>query len=646
MLAQLIEYCNAIKFSKHSPKIRHLRVSGPAMPIPQIASQMPQHPLAGQRMSGADIVVQVLADEGVDTIFGYSGGAILPTYDAVFRYNDQNRPADGKSPIPLIVPANEQGAGFMAAGYARASGKVGVAMVTSGPGATNTVTPVRDCMADSVPIVVICGQVPTNAIGTDAFQEAPVAAIMGAIAKHVFLVTDPNRLEATMRSAFEIARTGRPGPVVIDIPKDIQNWDGEFAGSGTLPLPGYRSRLQAVIDNRINDDACERLFAMLAKSERPLIYAGGGVINGNATDALRALADEYGIPIATTLMALGASDTKHPLSLHMLGMHGTAFANYAVEDCDLLIAVGARFDDRVAGDPKNFAPKAKKIAHFDVDVSEIGKVKATDWHHVGLLRRDLDDVLKYGRKNRFSMDLSGWHKEIAALKDTYRMNFDRDSDLIQPYAVIEEINRHTGGNAIISTGVGQHQMWAAQYFDFREPRLWLTSGSMGTMGFGLPAAIGAQFAQRDRLVIDIDGDGSMRMNIGELETATTYGLPVKIVVFNNFGDGMVRQWQKLYYKGRMSGSDKSLHRKDFVKTAEADGFEYARKLDHKDDLSQMIKGFVEFPGPAFLEVIIDPDAGVYPMVGPGLSYDKMITGDYIASRDTRIDDEPGPSEMF
>jgi acetolactate synthase-1/2/3 large subunit len=610
------------------------------------ASTLKQHTLAGTRMSGADIVVQVLADEGVETIFGYSGGAILPTYDAVFRYNDQHKLVDGKSPIPLIVPANEQGAGFMAAGYARASGKVGVAMVTSGPGATNTVTPVRDCMADSVPIVVICGQVPTHAIGTDAFQEAPVAAIMGAVAKHVFLVTDPARLEATLRSAFEVARTGRPGPVVIDIPKDIQNWEGEFTGGGTLPLQGYRSRLQAVIDNRLSADACERLYAMLKNAERPLIYAGGGVINGNATSAMRHFAGEYGIPVATTLMALGASDTKHPLSLHMLGMHGTAFANYAIEDCDLLIAIGARFDDRVAGDPPNFAPNAKKIIHFDIDVSEINKVKKADWHHVGVLRRDLEDLLAYGRKKKFSTDFSTWHAHVARLKDVHRMNFDRDSDLIQPYAVIEEINKHTGGKAIIATGVGQHQMWAAQYFDFREPRLWLTSGSMGTMGFGLPAAIGAQFAQRDRLVIDIDGDGSMRMNIGELETATTYGLPVKVVVFNNFGDGMVRQWQKLYYKGRMSGSDKSLHRKDFVKTAEADGFSYARRLDHKEDLPAVIKEFVEFKGPAFLEVIIDPDAGVYPMVGPGLSYDKMITGDFIVSRDKPAHDQPGPSEMF
>jgi len=610
------------------------------------ASQQDKHPLAGSRMSGADMVVQVLADENVDTIFGYSGGAILPTYDSVFRYNDKHRTAEGKSAIPLIVPANEQGAGFMAAGYARASGKVGVVLVTSGPGATNTVTPVRDCMADSVPIVVICGQVPRNAIGTDAFQEAPVSAIMGAVAKHVFLVTDPSKLEATMRTAFDLARTGRPGPVVVDIPKDVQNWEGEFTGTGSLPLTGYRNRLKAVTDNHLDDEASERLFKMLAQSERPLIYAGGGVINAEATKPMRRFANAYGIPVATTLMALGASDTTHPLSLHMLGMHGIASANYAVEDCDFLITIGARFDDRVAGDPGGFAPNAKYIAHFDVDISEVGKVKSVQWHHVGVLARDLDDLLAYGKRIAFEKDFSTWHTEIADLKKTHCLNYDRESDLIQPYAIIEEVNRLAGGKAIISTGVGQHQMWAAQYFDFREPRLWLTSGSMGTMGFGLPAAIGAQFAAPDRLVIDIDGDSSIRMNIGELETATTYGLPVKIIVLNNYGDGMVRQWQKLYFGGRMSGSDKSLHRKDFVKAAEADGFEFARKLDDKNDIQQVVKEFIEFDGPAFLEVIIDPDAGVYPMVGPGQTYDKMITGDFIVGRDKPSKETPGPSEMF
>lgn len=607
------------------------------------------HPLAGTVMSGADIVVQVLADEGVDAIFGYSGGAILPTYDAVFRYNDSNRDIDGKSPMPLIVPANEQGAGFMAAGYARASGKVGVVLVTSGPGATNTVTPVRDCMADSVPIVVICGQVPRAAIGTDAFQEAPVSAVMGAVSKHVFLVTDPERLEATMRSAFKLARSGRPGPVVVDIPKDIQNWEGAFRGEGELPMPGYQRRLDAVVNNRLTDAACKRFYTMLAEAERPLIYAGGGVINGNATKPMRRFANEFGIPVTTTLMALGASDTTHPLALHMLGMHGLASANYAVEDCDFLICVGARFDDRVAGDPVNFAPNARRIAQFDVDIAEVGKVKPVDWHHIGMLARDMTDLLDYGRRIGYEKDLDRWHAHIADLKKSYRLDYDRDSDRIQPYAVIEAINRLTGGEAIISTGVGQHQMWAAQYFDYREPRLWLTSGSMGTMGFGLPAAIGAQIAAPHRVVIDIDGDASIRMNIGELETATTYDLPIKVVVLNNFGDGMVRQWQKLYYDSRMAASDKSLHRKDFVRAAEADGFRFARRLDRREDLDSTIAEFMAFDGPAFLEVLIDPDAGVYPMVGPGMSYDKMITGDWIRSRDSSSGDDgqkPGPSEMF
>jgi acetolactate synthase-1/2/3 large subunit len=604
------------------------------------------HPLTGRSLSGADTVVQVLADEGVDTIFGYSGGAILPTYDAVFRYNENHQRPDKKSAMRLVVPANEQGAGFMAAGYARASGKVGVLMVTSGPGATNTVTPIRDSMADSIPLVVVCGQVPTAAIGTDAFQEAPVAAIMGAVAKHVFLVTDAERLEETMRSAFELARTGRPGPVVVDIPKNVQNWEGPFKGQGTLPLHGYRRRLAAITENYLSDDACERFYTMLAESDRPLIYAGGGVINANASKSMRRLANEFGIPVTTTLMALGASDTTHPLALHMLGMHGVASANYAVEDCDFLIAIGARFDDRVAADPPNFAPHAKNIAQFDIDSAEIGKVKRVDWHHVGMLGRDLDDILAYGRRIKFKKAFDEWHEEIAELKSEYAMNYDRDSELIQPYAVIEEINKHAKGEAIISTGVGQHQMWAAQYFDFRDPRLWLTSGSMGTMGFGLPAAIGAQFAQPDRVVIDIDGDGSIRMNIGELETARTYDQPVKVLVLNNQGDGMVRQWQKLYFDGRMAGSDKSLHNKDFVKSAEADGFKFAKRVDDKKDLAAVVREFMDFKGPAFLEVMIDRDALVYPMVGPGQSYAHMITGDFIKSRSKPSDDTPGPNEMF
>jgi acetolactate synthase-1/2/3 large subunit len=603
--------------------------------------QQTAHPLAGTAMTGADMLVQVLADEGVDIVFGYSGGAILPIYDAVFRFNQEH-----ESAMPLVVPANEQGAAFMAAGYARASGRVGVALVTSGPGATNTVTPVRDSMADSVPIVVICGQVPTTAIGTDAFQEAPVPSIMGAVAKHVFLITDPAKLEATVRTAFEIARTGRPGPVVLDVPKDVQNWQGVFRGAGRLAVPGYRQRMNRLTAASLSQAACAEFFAALLAAKRPLIYAGGGVINAGAADALREFSRQFQIPVVTTLMGIGAVDTTDALSMRMLGMHGAAFANYAVDDCDCLLTFGARFDDRVAGNVAKFAGRAKFIAHFDIDASEIGKVKRVNWNHVGLMPEALRALVDYGKAQDFKRDWSAWQRHCDELRVRHAMNYDRDSAFIQPYYVIEEINRLTRGEAIITTGVGQHQMWAAQYFDFRSPRLWLTSGSMGTMGFGLPAAVGAQFAQRGRLVIDIDGDASIRMNIGELETVTTYDLPIKVVVLNNFGDGMVRQWQKLFHKGRMSASDKSLHTKDFVKAAMADGFKYAVRLDQKADVPRVVSEFIHYAGPAFLEVIIDRDAGVYPMVGPGLGYSEMITGDHIPSRTEVPAKIPDASEMF
>src|SRR5215475_44673 len=344
------------------------------------------HPLAGQRMSGARMIMQVLADEGVTAIFGYSGGAILPTYDAVFLYNEQQSRL-GEPQIPLIVPANEQGACFMAAGYARATGRVGVCIVTSGPGATNTVTPVRDSMADSVPLVVICGQVARASIGTDAFQEAPVPSIMGSVAKHIFLVTDPTKLEATMRTAFEIARTGRPGPVVVDVPKDVQNAVCTFQGSGLLKLRGYDERLDVLKEASLSEGESKAFYRLLGKSERPLIYAGGGVINSGAADALRAFAERLQIPVVTTVMGLGAIDTTSDLSLHMLGMHGPAYANYAVEDCDFVFAVGARFDDRVCAKPLEWAPAAK-VAHLDIDGSEIRKVKkGIDWYHVSDARR-------------------------------------------------------------------------------------------------------------------------------------------------------------------------------------------------------------------------------------------------------------------
>ena len=610
----------------------------------KVKENMVSKGLSNEEMTGADIIVQVIADEGVDTIFGYSGGAILPTYDAVFRYNNQS---NNKHKMPLIVPANEQGASFMASGYSRSSGNVGVAIVTSGPGATNCVNAVRDCMADSIPIIVICGQVATNAIGTDAFQEAPVSSIMGAVAKHVYLVTEPELLEDTVRSAFEIARTGRPGPVVIDIPKDIQNWKGRYKGLGLLPMPGYKSRLKKVSSNSLNVESCRSFFNLLQNSKRPLIYAGGGIVNSNSSEELRKFAIEHQIPVVTTLMGIGSFDTKHTLAMHMLGMHGTAYANYAVDDCDLLITFGARFDDRVAGDANKFAPKAKNIAHFDIDPSEIHKVKKANWHFTGPLKKAINKLNTYSRSNGLEFNFSSWHKEIKSLKEIYALNYNKKSKLIQPHYVIEEINKITKGQAIITTGVGQHQMWAAQYFDFCEPRLWLTSGSMGTMGFGLPAAIGAQFACPDRLVIDLDGDASIRMNIGEMETVTSHGLPIKVIVLNNFGDGMVMQWQRMFFKGRLSGSDKSLRKKNFVQSAIADGFEYAKTLKKNNDVKKVLKEFLNFKGPAFLEVIIDPKADVYPMVPPGLCYKDIVTGEFIPNRYKEKDKStPNESEMF
>jgi len=592
-----------------------------------------RHPLAGQRMSGAEMVIQVLADEGVDTVFGYSGGAILPTYDAIFRYNEKHRGAEAEDPMRLVVPANEQGAGFMAAGYARSTGKVGVFLVTSGPGATNTVTPIRDCMADSVPVVLITGQVARGAMGTDAFQEAPIVNIMGNCAKHVFLVTRPEQLEETLRTAFEVARSGRPGPVVVDLPKDVQNWVGEYMGSGLLGIRGYRQRMESLRQAKLSERKCRQFFELLEHSSRPLLYVGGGVVSGDAAEALTEFARSFGIPVVTTVMGLGAIDTKDDLCLHMLGMHGTAYANYAVEDCDFIIAVGARFDDRVAAKAELFAPLAEHVAHIDIDAAEIGKVKMVDWAHVGEARRSLRQLTEYGRNAGFRRDFGPWLEHVRTLRERHPMDFARNSPLIQPQEVMERLNVLTGGEAIVSTGVGQHQMWAAQYLDFRRSRLWLTSGSMGTMGFGLPAAIGAQFANPDALVIDVDGDGSIRMNLGEMETVTTYELPVKILLLNNNGDGMVRQWQRLYFEDRFSGSDKSLHRKDFIKAAESDGFEFARRVADQGELEEALEAFIRFPGPAFLEVMVDPDAGVYPMVGPGMGYKQMVTGEHIPGRE-------------
>jgi len=595
-----------------------------------------------QAISGGDIIVKTLAGEGVDTIFGYSGGAILPTYDAIFRYNEMCE-RDGGQPIQLIVPACEQGAGFMAAGYARSSGRVGVFLVTSGPGATNSVTPIRDCMADSVPVVLITGQVPRAALGSDAFQEAPVFTLMSTCAKHAFLVTDPAELEATVRAAFEIAKSGRPGPVVVDIPKDVQNWMGFYKGSGTLNLRGYDRRVREVKESRIAPEKAKAFFDTLNASKRPLIYAGGGVINSGASEELRKFSTAFGIPVTTTLMGLGAMDSADPLALSMLGMHGSAYANYAVEDCDFVIAVASRFDDRVAGKPRDWAPNARTVAHIDIDFSELGKVKAAQWSHIGDAKAALEDLL--AAKDQFNADFTAWRDHLEGLKKEHGHNYDRESSLIQPQYVLECLNDIVQGDAIFTTGVGQHQMWAAQYLSLKNARSFLTSGSMGTMGFGLPAAIGAQFANPGKNVISIDGDGSIRMNLGEMETVTTYNLPVKVLLLNNSGDGMVRQWQRLFFAERFCGSDKSLHKKDFVKAAEADGFEFAVRVSDKADVPEMLRQFVEYPGPAFVEVVIDQNACVYPMIGPGSGYKEMVTGDFIPAR-AAVAQTAGKADLF
>ncbi len=599
----------------------------------------PAHRLAGQTMKNCDIIVQVLADEGVDTVFGYSGGAILPTYDAIFRFNEER----GREDVRLIVPATEQGAGFMAAGYARSSGRVGVSVVTSGPGATNSVTPVRDSQADSVPMILITGQVPRAAMGTDAFQEAPVFNIMAPCAKHVFLVTDETKVEATMRSAFEIARSGRPGPVVVDIPRDVQLGQSVFQGQGTLTLRGYQERLDELNRALLSPGQAADFFRLLDNSERPLLYAGGGIINSDAAAELRAFAKRFGIPVVTTLMGIGAIETDSDLSLNMLGMHGAAYANYAVEDCDFLFAVGSRFDDRVAGKVKEFARTAK-IAHLDVDASEIGKVKNFDWAHISDAKRGLQQLMSAG--SGFKKDFSKWRAHLAEMKKRHAFNYNRESKNIQQEYVLSQLNEITRGEAIVSTGVGQHQMWAAQYLDFNNPRTFLTSGSMGTMGFGLPAAIGAQLANPGKLVIDVDGDGSIRMNLGELETLTTYDIPVKVLLLNNFGDGMVRQWQDLFYANRYSGSDKALHKKDFVRAVQADGFQFAKRAEEISQVRPLLEEWVKAPGPAFLEVVVDSSAHVYPMVGPGMAYSEMLTGKHIPSRAQEQKDVEEPEGYF
>ena len=563
-------------------------------------------------MTGAQITIESLLAEGVDTIFGYPGGAILPTYDALVQ----------NTALRHILVRHEQGAAHMAEGYARVSGRPGVVLVTSGPGATNTVTGIADAYMDSTPLVVICGQVPTNMIGNDAFQEADVTGITRPCTKHNYLIRDVNDISRTIKEAFHIAGSGRPGPVLIDLPKDVQTAEAPFSYPETVSLRGYKPTLKG------NIRQIERALEVIEQAERPLFYVGGGVQWSGASEALIELVRGLKIPITTTVMALGVYPSEDPLNLGMLGMHGGYWTNMAVQNCDALIAVGARFDDRVTGRTSDFAPKAKKIVHIDIDPSSISKNIKVDVPIVGDIKEVLQVMLgKVKTREQLAprQKLWGeWRQHIMAWKQEKPLPYETqgaDGEIL-PRGVLEEINRITGGEAIVVTDVGQHQMWAAQMMKFTQPRSWLTSGGLGTMGYGLPAGIGAHFAAPDRQVVVISGDGSIQMNIQELSTAVQYHVPVKVVILNNHYLGMVRQWQEKFYEERYSHSYMDAM-PDFVKLAEAYGAKGFR-AEKSSELSATLGAAFAEAGPVLVEVVIPKSEGVFPMVPAGGAMHEML----------------------
>ncbi len=564
------------------------------------------------KMTGAQITIESLLAEGADTIFGYPGGAILPTYDALVQ-----NPA-----LRHILVRHEQGAAHMAEGYARVSGRPGVVLVTSGPGATNTVTGIADAYMDSTPLVVICGQVPTNMIGNDAFQEADVTGITRPCTKHNYLIRDVNDISRTIKEAFHIAGSGRPGPVLIDLPKDVQTAEAPFSYPETVSLRGYKPTLKG------NIRQIERALEVIEQAERPLFYVGGGVQWSGASEALIELVRGLKIPITTTVMALGVYPSDDPLSLGMLGMHGGYWTNMAVQNCDALIAVGARFDDRVTGRTSDFAPKAEKIVHIDIDPSSISKNIKVDVPIVGDIKEVLQVMLgKVKTREQLAprQKIWGeWRQHIMAWKQEKPLPYQTQgtNGEILPRGVLEEINQITGGDAIVVTDVGQHQMWAAQMMKFTQPRSWLTSGGLGTMGYGLPAGIGAHFAAPDRQVVVISGDGSIQMNIQELSAAVQYNVPVKVIILNNHYLGMVRQWQEKFYEERYSHSYMDAM-PDFVKLAEAYGAKGFR-AEKSSELSATLRAAFAETGPVLVEVVIPKSEGVFPMVPAGSAMHEML----------------------
>ncbi|WP_219895114.1 acetolactate synthase 3 large subunit [Aquisediminimonas profunda] len=565
-----------------------------------------------KELSGADILIEALSDLGVEVIFGYPGGAVLPIYDALFK---QKR-------IRHILVRHEQAATHAAEGYARSTGKPGVVLVTSGPGATNAVTGITDALMDSIPMVVITGQVATHLIGSDAFQEADTVGITRHCTKHNYLVKSPETLGHVIHEAFHIATSGRPGPVVVDIPKDVQVASARYAKPGPINHPSYKPQTKGDIK------AIETAVEMLAAAERPILYTGGGVINSGpgASQVLRELARITGAPVTSTLMGLGAFPASNEQWLGMLGMHGTYEANWAMNQADLIVCLGARFDDRVTGRLDAFAPKARKI-HVDIDRSSINKVVPVDVGIVGDVGRVIEDMVKIwkGRQHQ-KQDLSAWWKRIDGWRAKKSLSYAPSKDVIMPQDAIRKLCEATHRKApIITTEVGQHQMWAAQHFDFESPNKWLTSGGLGTMGYGLPAAIGAQLGNPKALVIDIAGEASIQMNIQELGTATQYRLPVKIFILNNEYMGMVRQWQELTYSSRYSESySDSLP--DFVKLAEAYGWKGIR-IEDPDDLEAGIKAMLDHDGPVIVDCMVAKLANCFPMIPSGAAHTDMILGD-------------------
>jgi len=561
------------------------------------------------KKTGSQILLECLRLEGVETIFGYPGGTVINIYDDLMD-----------SPIKHILNRHEQAAVHAADGYARATGKVGVAIATSGPGATNTVTGIATAYMDSIPMVIITGQVPTPLIGNDAFQEVDIIGITRPITKHSYLVRDVNELARIVKQAFYIARSGRPGPVLIDLPKDVQVATAKFEYPDSVELRGYKPTYSG------NARQVEKAAKMILAARKPVVYVGGGATLSDVPGALMDLAELMQAPVTTTLMGMSSFPKRHPLSLGMLGMHGTYYANMAVTNSDLLIAVGARFDDRVTGKIATFAPHAK-IIHIDIDPTSIKKNVRVDLPIVGDLKDVLHKLVKAleGHPAEVAEAVAataGWRSEIVDWKTAHPMAYKPSTTVIKPQFVIEKLRELTNDDAIITTEVGQHQMWTAQFFDFSQPRTFLSSGGLGTMGYGLPAALGAQAAFPERQVIDVSGDGSFQMNSQELATLVQYRLPVKIVILNNNFLGMVRQWQQLFFNRRYSQTCMELPI-DFVKLAEAYGATGLRATT-PDEVEGVIRKALETPGPVIMEFKIAREENVLPMVPAGAGLNEMV----------------------